>query len=121
MAIDSETFRWCAGGFFTAMSVISGIAYHDPNFFLSWVFKKLIGATLFIGVFVFAFWGGARLINDYVNYKLSIPIDQTEKLLTTYNKLTDILFLLIIGAFIAYFWVLGLHSLSVERQKKKSP
>lgn len=117
MAIDAETFRWCVGGYFSAMAVVTGVAYHDPKFFLSWAFNKLTGAAIVVYVVVCSFWVGAKVIKDYVINKLSVPSGQLEGFMKSYESGTDTVKLLVIGCVITFFWCLALHSLSVARNK----
>ncbi|MBS0851243.1 hypothetical protein JK158_05525 [Enterobacter sp. JGM127] len=121
MAIDGETFRWCVTGYFTGMAVVSGIAYHDPIFFKNWVFSKLSGAAGFVYVIVCSFWLGAKFVKDYVINKLSVPKEQLAEFIKSYEGGTDVMQWLIIGAIIAFFWAMVLHSLSGARLKNKSP
>lgn len=121
MAIDAETFRWCVTGFVTGLAVVSGVAYHDPKFFQSWVFSKLTGAALFLYIIVCSFWLGAKSVKEYVINKLSVPKEQLAEFIRVYEDGTDVMQWLLIGTTIAFFWAIVLHSLSAARLKNKSP
>ncbi|NCH87037.1 hypothetical protein EHJ13_06180 [Cronobacter dublinensis] len=121
MAIDAETFRWCVTGFFTGMAVVSGVAYHDPKFFQSWVFGKLAVASLCLYIIVCSFWLGAKSVKEYVINKLFVPKEQLAEFIKVYEGGTDVMQWLLIGATIAFFWAMLLHSLSAARLKNKSP
>lgn len=117
MVVDAETLRWFLGGYVAGMSVITGVAYHDPKFFISWVFGKLMGTSGFFFVIPFSMLLGSRIVKDYVVNNFKAPTLQMHTFLEHYSNLSNFLEMLIIAAIITFFWGLLLHSLSVARKK----
>ena len=120
MVIDAETFRWLVGGYFLGLSVLTGVAYHDPKFYLEWLFLKLVIVSSVIYLVISSFWLGAKAVKDYVEIKLKFTASQLSDLKMAYNNGTDVLQWLLAGAVIVFFWTMILHSLSVERKKRLS-
>lgn len=119
MLMDAETFRWVVGGFFIVLSTISGIAYHDPKFYLGWIFNKLAVLSAIVYLVIISFWLGAKAVKDTVQSKLTVPEEQLASFLKMYDQSTDVLQWLIIGSVITFIWTLVLHSVSFERMKNK--
>ncbi len=120
MAIDAETFRWLVGGYCLGLSVLTGVAYHDPKFYLEWLFLKLVIVSSVIYLVISSFWLGAKAVRDYVEIKLNFMPDQLADLKRAYDNGTDVLQWVLAGAVIAFFWTMILHSLSVERKRRLS-
>ncbi|RAP72877.1 hypothetical protein [Candidatus Erwinia dacicola] len=119
MVLDAETFRWVVGGYFVGLSAVSAVAYHDPKFYLDWIFTKLALLSGIVYLVITSFWLGAKAVKDSVQAKLSVPAEQLDSFLKMYDAGTDLLQWIIIGSVVAFIWTLVLHSVSVERRKNK--
>ncbi|WP_313112383.1 hypothetical protein [Pseudescherichia sp.] len=119
MSIDAETFRWIVGGYFVALAAITAVAYHDPVFFISWLYPKQGIILILIYLWLTAFWLGAKSVRDYVLKNLTVPPEQLKAFVKSYDSATDIFMWVVAGSVGAFLWTLVLHSLAKARQEHK--